>query len=151
MSDSFEVTLERRDGYEFVAGFPGTDAPDLLLDEPPPLGEGRGPNPSRLLAAAVGDCLSASLLFCLGKARVDVTSVRTRVQGRYRRNEAGRLRVGSLDVTITLEVADPAAGGLERCLSRFEDYCVVTASVRAGVDVAVRVRTLGGEELWRSP
>lgn len=30
-------------------------------------------------------------------------------------------------------------GRIERCLKLFEDYCVVTQSVRAGLDVSVEV------------
>jgi hypothetical protein len=46
-------------------------APPLRIDEPPPLGEERGPDAAALLGAAVGDCVAASLVFCLRKARVN--------------------------------------------------------------------------------
>jgi len=39
--------------------------------------QGHGPNASRLLAAAVANCLTASLLFCLRKARVNVHGMRS--------------------------------------------------------------------------
>jgi hypothetical protein len=52
-----------------------TESPTIsyapLTDEPPPLGQGAGPNPSRLLAASVANCLSASLLFALRKFNPD--------------------------------------------------------------------------------
>ena len=67
--------------------------PPLLLDEPEPLGDGDGPNAAKVLAAAVGNCLSASALYCLRRARIDVQSMRTTVSASLSRNEAGRLRV----------------------------------------------------------
>ncbi|MCA9638988.1 MAG: OsmC family protein, partial [Myxococcales bacterium] len=85
MENTFEVTLERLDGYRFHTEFGGTELPPLVVDEPPPLGAGSGPNPSRLLATAIGSCLSASLLFCLEKSRVMVRSIRTQVVGTMRR------------------------------------------------------------------
>lgn len=149
MSDTFEIELERLDGYRFEVDFgTGAIAP-LVVDEPPPLGEGKGPNPARLLAAAVGDCLSASLVFCLAKAKVELAGLRTRVVGSYRRNERNRLRLGALEVELVLDAPD-APGGLAGCLGAFEDFCVVTASVRRGLEVRVRVLDGAGALLHES-
>src|SRR5690606_16656233 len=113
--------------------------PDLLTDEPPPLGEGGGPNPARLLAAAVGNCMSASLKFCLDRAHLELEDLKTTVDGTIVRNERGRLRIGSLRVRLepTLDPADLERIG--RCLEVFEDFCIVGQSVRQGIDVAVEV------------
>jgi uncharacterized OsmC-like protein len=148
MTDTFEVRLERLDGYRFRADFDSAGVPDLLVDEPPPLGKGEGPNPARLLAAAVGDCLSASLIFCLSKSRVEIAALRTKVVGAYRRNERGRLRVARLDVTIDIDVPGSDPERLAKCLESFEDYCVVTASVRKGIDVGVTVADVQGHRLF---
>lgn len=134
---SAELTLQR--GYQFNVDF-GTDGPqDLTVDEAPPLGGGAGPNPVRVLGVAVAHCLSASLLFCLRKYRIEVTQMRTRVDGTLVRNEQGRLRIGDLKVTLdpVLSPADRERAG--RCLQSFEDYCIVTESVRQGVEVDVCV------------
>lgn len=148
-AETYELTLRRLDGYRFQTDF-GLDAGShLVVDEPPPLGAGSGPNPARLLAAAVGDCLSASLLFCLTKSHVEVGDVETTVQGTYARNEFGRLRVGRLDVAITVDLPGASPAKPARCLELFEDYCVVTGSVRAGIDIGVRVRDTHGNELFR--
>jgi uncharacterized OsmC-like protein len=144
MSDTFEVELERLDGYRFRTDFRTAGVPPLEVDEPPPLGGGAGPNPARLLAAAVGDCLSASLLFCLSKSRVDVAGLRTRVTGTYVRNERNRLRIGVMDVVLALDAPADDAERVRRCLGTFEDFCIVTATVRAGVDVRVTVTDAAG-------
>ena len=92
-----------------------------------------GPNPSRLLAAAVANCLSASLLFahaqiqeCAGHPRHPCASPagaqrrRAPARGAYRREPS------------TL----PEGGGdyrqIEHLLQQFENFCVVTESVRQG-------------------
>ena len=54
------------------------------------------------------------------------------------RNESRRLRVGQVDVTLRPTVdADDAS--FQGCLDKFEDFCVVTQSVRQGIDVNVQV------------
>lgn len=151
MSDTFELRLERLDGYRFRADFGSSFIPSLIVDEAPPIGRGTGPNPAGLLAVAVGDCLSASLLFCLGKARLEVASLRTVVVGSYFRNERRRLRVRALDVAIEIDVPDSSAERLSGCLAAFEDYCVVTGSVREGIDVSVRVTDPEGRALFSNP
>ncbi len=135
--ETFTVTLTHEGGYRFLADFGPGEAPPLLVDERPPLGGNEGPNPSRLLATAVGHCLSASLLFCLAKARIEVRGLRTTVTGDLARNEKGRLRVGGFQVTLEPDLPAEAWARLSRCGELFEEFCVVTASVRRGLDVAV--------------
>lgn len=133
------VTLDLEDGYRFRVDFGIPGAPTLVMDEPEPLGEGAGPNAVRLLAAAVANCLSASALFCLNKARVPVHGMRTTATASATRNERGRLRITRLEVQIEPEIDDAEAGRFRRCLALFEDYCVVTQGVRGGIDVNVEV------------
>lgn len=136
----FSIELEQQDGYEFLVRFDLDDVADLLVDEPEPLGQGHGPNPSRLLAVSVANCLSASLLFCLQKSKVEGVKMRTTASGQLVRNEQKRLRIGALDVEIHVYGVDAEdESRLQRCLGLFEDYCVVTASVKGGILVNVEV------------
>jgi uncharacterized OsmC-like protein len=134
------VTLVR--GHKFIAEFPdsmGSSA--MLLDERQPLGGNRAPNAVALLGAAVGDCLAASLTFCLRRSRATVDGMTANVTTHVTRNEAGRMRISGIDVELVPEVGSDAAGKLNRCETLFEDFCVVTESVRHGVPVTVSVRT----------
>ncbi len=144
---TFQVNLERVQDFEFNVSFDWEQVQPILMDEPPPLGGAKGANAARLLGAAVGNCLSASLLFCLQKAKVEVETIKTRVIGEIGRNEKGRLRVGKIDVEIQLIGAGEDASRMQRCLSIFEDYCVVTGSVRKGIPVTVRVVDESGKVL----
>ena len=134
-----EISMDLRKGYKFLVDFHEKGVEPLLVDEPPPLGEGHGPGASKLLAAAVGNCLSASALFCLNKAHIEVRGMRTTVRTTKARNEANRLRIGRIEVKIVPEVAEEDIPRMKRCLELFEEYCTVTASVRGGIDVAVEV------------
>jgi organic hydroperoxide reductase OsmC/OhrA len=135
----FTIELEQEQDYEFRVKFDRESVPSLLVDELEPVGHDRGPNPDRLLAVAVANCLTASLLFCMRKFKQTPGKLRAQVTGKLTRNERGRLRVGGFNVTIQL--SDPAAriAHLERCLTQFEDFCVVTESIRHGVPVQVKI------------
>jgi uncharacterized OsmC-like protein len=141
---NFQVTLTLRERYAFGVNFNQPGVPELVTDEVPPLGEERGPNPARLLAASVGNCLASSALFCLHKARIDVSAFVVRVDGTMVRNERGRLRVGPLLVTLEPHVRAEDSGRIGRCLELFEDFCVVTESVRKGLAVEVDVTPVVG-------
>jgi organic hydroperoxide reductase OsmC/OhrA len=103
------------------------------------LGDGVGPNPARLLAVAVANCLASSLLFCLRKARIEVSGMAIAAAGTMERNEKGRLRVAAINVTLAPRVAEGDMPRMNRCLEIYEDFCPVTAAVRKGVDVRVTV------------
>jgi len=98
--EGFELTMDLDDGYRFLVDFTQPGVPPLQLDEPEPLGDGDGPKAAKVLAAAVGNCLSARALFCLRRARIDVQGMRTTVSASLSRNEAGRLRVRGIQVHI---------------------------------------------------
>ncbi len=70
MSEEVRVTITREENYRFTVEFgPGVAA--IAADEPPPIGEGSGPSPQQLLAAAAGNCLAASLVFAMRKFKGD--------------------------------------------------------------------------------
>jgi uncharacterized OsmC-like protein len=137
---TFSVRLTREDGYRLQVQ-PGREgAPSFVADETPPIGGGSGATPTELLGAAVGSCLTASLLFCLEKSRVPVDRVSTRVQGTVERNAEGRLRISGMTVSLDLDLGVEESRRAERCLELFEDFCTVKESVRQGIPIAVEVK-----------
>jgi organic hydroperoxide reductase OsmC/OhrA len=139
-AQTFTVELEQIEGYEFRVRFGDPAGSELGVDEPPPLGGGKGPNAARMIAAAVGNCLAASLVFCLrGKFKEAPGPVRATAVGRLERNERGRYRIAGIDVTISVAEGAEPLRHLDRCLAQFEDFCIVTQSIRSGIPVNVRV------------
>ena len=142
---TFTIHIEQEQGYDFRVKFDWPDNPDLLLDEPEPLGQRHGPNAARLVAAAVGNCLAASLVFCLrSKFKQNPGPLRASVTGQLARNEHGRIRIGGLSVRIELAEDASVLQHLDRCMAQFEDFCVVTESIRHGIPVSVEVVDAAG-------
>jgi organic hydroperoxide reductase OsmC/OhrA len=137
------VELALKDGYRFEVDLGEPGGLDFEVDEFPPLGEGRGPNPARLLATSVAHCLSASLLFCLRKARIDAMGLRAVAEVTLARNERNRLRVGAIRVRLMPVVTPTDRERMRRCLEVFQDYCIVTESIRGGIPVEVAVSASG--------
>jgi uncharacterized OsmC-like protein len=135
------VNLRMLKNYQFEAQFPDIpSAPPVKFDEPLPLGEGTAPQAVDVLSAAIGNCLAASLAFCLRKARVAFDGLEAHVTTEVTRDAKGRMRIGSIAVELAPEVSQTDRAGLERCKALFEDFCTVTASVRRGIDVGVTVK-----------
>ncbi len=144
-----QVRMKQLDGMKFQVEF-GGDYDNLVMDEPDPIGTDTGPNAARILSAAIGNCLTASLLFCLKKARAEPTSIGAEVTTSITRTEKGRMRVGGSRVEITLDVPEDAGNRMGRCIDMFEDFCIVTQSVRDGIDVEAVVKTPDGEIIYDS-
>ncbi|MBV8264143.1 MAG: OsmC family protein [Candidatus Eremiobacteraeota bacterium] len=140
MSETICVKITRQEKYTFLVDF-GEDIPRFLLaDEPPPLGDGAGPSPERLLAAAVANCLCGSLLFAFNKFKGDPGHMSARAICETGRNESNRLRVTNIKVDITLGAKAEELPHFDRALAQFEEFCTVSQSVRAGIPFAVSVR-----------
>lgn len=139
LAHRFTIAIEQVDGLEFRVRFDKPQYAEVRLDEPPPLGHDAAPNAVRLLAAAIGSCLAASLVFCAKRRGAALTHVRAEVVAEVVRNDAKRLRVGRIAVTLDAPGADASA--IAACIPTFEEFCTVTQSVREGIEVAVDVRS----------
>lgn len=140
------VRLTQQQDYRFHNAF-GTAQGELLSDLQPPLGQGAGPDPEQLLAAAVANCLSASFLFALRKFKQQPEPLTTEVSVQVGRNAEKRSRVLGMAARIRLGVPAAQLEHLQRVLETFEDFCTVTASVRAGIPVTVSVFDSTGAQL----
>jgi organic hydroperoxide reductase OsmC/OhrA len=140
MNDKIHAHIRRKDGYKFEISFDEWDKGTVSMDEPVPLGEGSAPNASMMLSSAVGHCLSASLLFCLSKSRVEAEDIEADVETSLTRNDRGRWRIDGIKVIIKPTVKASDREKLKRCLAMFEDFCIVTASVREGIKVDAEIR-----------
>ncbi|HET6214258.1 MAG TPA: OsmC family protein [Micromonosporaceae bacterium] len=107
-------------------------------DEPDPVGEASAPATPALLGAAVGHCLSASLLETLRHAHLPVHDLQTEVTAVVVPNSAGLPRIDHVDVVLR-PVLGERSGRTRRCADVFERHCTVTSSVRDGIDIRVRV------------
>ena len=135
---SIHVQLQQKQDYQFDLHF-GSEIPVVMADEPAPLGAGQGPSPVQLLAAAVGSCLSDSLLFALRKFKQAPEPIACDVHAEVGRNAEGRLRVLGIKAVLTLGVPAASLTHLDRVLGQFESYCTVTQSVGQGIAVSIEV------------
>lgn len=144
-----QVVLIQQHDYQFHVTF-GDDVPALLTDEPAPLGQGQGPSPLQLLCAAVGNCLSDSILFAFRKFKQTPDPIAAVISANVGRNDQGRMRVVSILAELQLGVAEEKLDYLERVLNQFEDFCTVTQSVGLGIDIRVTVKDANGKILKSS-
>ena len=140
------VELEQQENFRFAIRF-GDAIPALDADEAPPLGKGAGPTPVQLLAAAVGNCLSDSLLFALRKFKQVPDPIHAVVEAIVERNPENHLRVQRIAVRLTVGVLGSSLQHLDRALAQFEDFCTVAQSVRQAVPIEVEVYDSQGARL----
>lgn len=144
MDQEFIVSLTLLENFVFKADF--GDYGYILTDEPPPLGHGEGPNPARLLATGVANCLAASLLFALQKQKQHPQSLLAEARGSLHKVD-GFWRIAGLDVRIEVDTASIDEASLDKALAAFEDYCIVTQSIRTGIPVSVSVNNTDGSKI----
>lgn len=144
---TFSLTVELLEDYVFKIDF--DEFGYILTDEPPPLGQGEGPNPARLIGAAVANCLCASLLFALRKRKQDLPSLSAKIEGEIARQD-NFWRIAQINVSIKADTAQLDADSLQTALQQFEKFCIVTQSVRNGIPIHVEVANNAGESLLTS-
>lgn len=149
MSDErpIRISLEQDEDFAFRVSFDEEALDSLLVDELPPIGHARGPNPARMLLTGIAHCLSASLLFALRKHHNQPGKLRAEISTTLARNAEGRWRIPRVSADLFLPEGNEQYRNLDRVLAQFEEFCIVTQSVRHGIDVDVSVRDAHGHLL----
>ena len=133
--------LEQVEKYQFTVVFADAPFPGLTVDEAPPAGGDKGPNPTQSLALAVGHCMSSTLVNTLSRAHVAVAPLHTTVRATVGPNDQGRRRVRHLDVQIVTHPLDEAdRERFDHCVAIFADFCTVSGAVREGIPIEHRVQ-----------
>jgi organic hydroperoxide reductase OsmC/OhrA len=138
-ADRFQSPLCGKTDTSFWSIF-GPAVAKCLADEPLPLGEGAGPAPTQLLAAAVANFLSSSLVFARARSKEDPGHLVITVSCEIGRKERNRLRVTEMNITITLGLAPDQLPHFSDALQQFDDFCTVSQSVRNGIPYSLTVK-----------
>jgi uncharacterized OsmC-like protein len=138
----FDISIDQVDGYEFRVKFDKEHHQPMSMDEPAPLGKDSAPNAARMLAAAIGNCLSASLLFASKKQGLNLMGLHTEVKVEIVKNENRRLRIGKVVVAIDPGLKPEEMEKARAAAAMFEDFCTVTASIRQGIPVEASIKGL---------
>ncbi len=136
MNEKIHTHIRRIENYRFEIDFDEWEG-KIVMDEPAPLGESKAPNAGMMLSSAIGHCLCASLQFCAGKAHGKVDDLSADVETTLARNDRGRWRIEGIKVHMKAMMDEENQKRFGRCRELFEDFCIVTGSVRQGVKVDV--------------
>ncbi len=99
-----------------------------------------GPSPAKLLALSVLGCLAASFTFCLQKKDFTLSNLEGKAEVTIARNDKGFWRVKKIDIIIIPKVGDPKMRKrVDQCRKFFEQYCIISESVRNGIDLNVNL------------
>lgn len=137
----FGVHLTHLERYRFESQAAEDGRPHgatFTSDEPDPVGDASAPATPALLAAALGHCLSASLMETMRHAHLPVVGFEADAVAVVAPNDEGLPRVDRVDVVLRPQLSSPSARQ-ERSADVFEKHCTVTSSVRTGIQVNVEV------------
>jgi organic hydroperoxide reductase OsmC/OhrA len=142
------VKLIQQEDYRFAIHF-SDELPPFMGDEPPPLGRAAGPSPAQLLAAAVANCLSDSLLFALRKFKQSPEPIETIATCQIGRNAENRLRILAIDAELSIGVLASSIENLDRVLAQFQDFCTVSSSINPHIPVHVTVKDISKAVIFK--
>ena len=106
-----------------------------------------GPDAARLLGMALLGCLSASFIFCLKKRNLTPDDLEAHAEISFKTIEKGYTRIKQVDVNLKPKTNDEATlKRVKQCIREmkngkmlFEENCIITASVREGIKVNVKM------------
>jgi len=121
---------------------------DLIIDETIEKKEVlHGPDAASLLGLAIVSCLSATFIFCLNKRNLTIEDLKASADISFKKVGGGLTRIEKVEVNIEPKSEDPEVlKRIKICTKElkdgemfFEKACIITPSVREGIDISVNV------------
>jgi len=125
---------ERRAGYVNVDGLP-----EITVSAPPEFGGDRGAwTPEHLLVAATASCLMTTFLAIAELSRMPVASFACHASARLEKIPGEGYRFTEITLTPEIGIAAEDAEKARKVLSKAEQSCFISRSLRATVQVEPR-------------
>jgi uncharacterized OsmC-like protein len=100
-----------------------------------------GPSPVKLLGLSVLGCLAASFSFCLQKSDFSLLGLNGSAEVTITRNDKGFWRVNKIDIEMVPQIDTPEMHKrVNQCGKFFEQYCIISESLRTGFEVNVNIK-----------
>jgi uncharacterized OsmC-like protein len=121
---------------------------DLIIDETiDKEGILDGPDAASLLGLAIVSCLSATFIFCLNKRNLTIEDLKASANISFKKIGGGLTRIDKIQVNIIPKTQDEEVlKRIKICTKElkdgemfFEKACIITPSVRDGIDISVNV------------
>jgi len=115
---------------------------DLFIDETRKKRTDRiGPSPTKLLALSILGCLAACFEFCLQKKGFTLSDLDGRAEVTFARNEKNIWRIKKINVEFLPKIDNPEMRkSVAQCKRLFEQYCIITESLRKGIEIDVNLK-----------
>jgi organic hydroperoxide reductase OsmC/OhrA len=139
-----KIELEWLEGEDFKIRFDSEGLKLTLVVErsrvPP---EKVGGEARMLLAAALAECMASTLFFLLKWAKVEVKRFSATANAVTGKDEAGRLNVDSVDLTLNLDIPkdEETLKKFERVKTLFKRGCLMSRSLEKGIKVNYSIVT----------
>ncbi|MFW9827519.1 MAG: OsmC family protein [Candidatus Thorarchaeota archaeon] len=99
-----------------------------------------GPSPVKLLALSILGCLAASFLFCIKKRGLSLANLEGKAETTVARNNKGLWRIKKINISLIPKTNDIIIKKrIEQCKKFFEKYCIISESVRLGIDIDLNI------------
>jgi uncharacterized OsmC-like protein len=145
---NLSLILEKDMIFKSVFDFKKTSS--IIVDESveeKPQSEKLGPDAATLLGMGIVSCLSASFLFCLKKRDLSLDDLEAHVDISFHKIDKGYTRIKKVKVKLIPKTQDEAVRRrIKTCMREikrghmfFEETCIITSSVKEGLDIDVKV------------
>ena len=138
-----QVGLKQEEEMIFKCDLGNLKLNDLFIDEKHKKNIDKiGPSPVKLLGISILGCLAASFSFCLQKRNFSLLDLEGKAELTIARNNKGFWRVKKVNIDLIPRVDNPKAHKrINQCIKFFEQYCIISESVKTGFDVSVNVKS----------